>query len=106
LLTAAGLFIRGAREAGSIETGFKAGDTVLLEVDASLGGYDPARSLQLYQAANERLAAVPGVQSASIGAIAPFGFININRPVKRAGVAAAPDTKPTTAAEGLAYTAR
>ncbi|MEX2045414.1 MAG: ABC transporter permease, partial [Opitutus sp.] len=101
LLTAAGLFIRGAREAGNVETGFKADDTILIEVDASLGGYDRTRSLQLYQAANNRLASLPGVQSASIGAIAPFGFITINRPVQRAGVIAAPDTKPATAAEGL-----
>lgn len=106
LLTAAGLFIRGAREAGSIETGFKAEDTVLIEVDASLGGYDQARSLQLYQAAGDRLAGTPGVQSASIGAIAPFGFITINRPVQRAGITAAPDAKPGSAAEGLAFTAR
>jgi len=61
LLTAAGLFIRGALKAGSVETGFKADDTVLVEVDASLGGLDKTRSLQLYRAASDRLAALPGV---------------------------------------------
>jgi len=106
LLTAAGLFIRGALKAGSVETGFKADDTVLVEVDASLGGLDKTRSLQLYRAASDRLAALPGVQSASIASIVPFGFLEINRPVQRAGVKLAPDAKPATAAEGLAYNVR
>ena len=85
LLTAAGLFIRGALKAGSVETGFKADDTVLVEVDASLGGYDKTRSLQLYRAASDRLAALPGVQSASIASIVPFGFIDHqpSRPARR-----------------------
>jgi predicted permease len=106
LLTAAGLFIRGALKAGSVETGFKADDTVLVEVDASLGGLDKTRSLQLYRAASDRLAALPGVQSASIASIVPFGFLEINRPVQRAGIRPAPGAKPATAAEGLAYNVR
>jgi predicted permease len=106
LLTAAGLFIRGALKAGRVETGFKADDTVLVEVDASLGGQDKVRSLQLYRAASDRLAALPGVQSASIASIVPFGFLEINRPVQRAGVKPAPDAKPATAAEGLAFNVR
>jgi predicted permease len=106
LLTAAGLFIRGALKAGSVETGFKADPTILIEVDASLGGYDQARSLQLYRAASDRLAALPGVQSASIASIVPFGFITINRPVQRAGMKPAPDAHPSTAADGLAFNVR
>ena len=106
LLTAAGLFIRGALIAGSVTTGFKADDTILLEVDASLGGYDQTRSLQLYRAAIDRLAALPGVQSASIASIVPFGFMTINRPVQRAGVKPAPNAHPATAAEGLAFNVR
>jgi len=106
LLTAAGLFIRGALAAGSVETGFKATDTIVAEVDASLGGYDQTRSLELYRAVNDRLAALPGVQASSIGAVVPFGFVNISRPVQRAGIKLAPDAHPATAAEGLAFTAR
>jgi predicted permease len=106
LLTTAGLFIRGAFKAGSVETGFKADDTVLVEVDASLGGQDKVRSLQLYRAASDRLAALPGIQSASIASVVPFGFIAINRPVQRAGIKPAHDAKPATAADGLAFTVR
>jgi predicted permease len=106
LVTVAGLFIRGALKAGSIETGLRADSTVLIEADASLSGYDQARSLQLYRAATDRLGALPGVEAASIASVVPFGTVTINRPVGRAGVKAAPDSHPATAAEGLAFRAR
>ena len=106
LLTAAALFTRGALKAGSVETGFKADDTALVEVDASLGGYDRAHSLQFYRAAEDRLAALPGVQSASIASVVPFGVVAISRPVQRAGVRPSRDAHPATAADGLAFTAR
>src|SRR5208337_4983332 len=106
LLTAAGLFIRGALKAGSVETGFKADSTILVEADASLGGYDQTRSLPLYRAACDRLAALPGVQAASIASVVPFGLLTLNRPVQRAGAKSGPDTHPTTAAEGLAFNVR
>jgi predicted permease len=106
LLTATGLFIRGALEAGSVETGFKADRTILIEADSSLGGYDLVRSQQSYRAAVDRLAALPGVQAASIASTVPFGLLTINRPVQRAGAKPAPDSHPATAAEGLAFNVR
>jgi len=106
LLTAAGLFIRGALKAGSVQTGFKADSTILIEADASLGGYDQTRSLQVYRATCDRLAALPGVQAASIASTVPFGLYTMNRPVQRAGVKPAPGSHPTTAADGLAYNVR
>lgn len=106
LLIAAGLFLRMAQEAAGLDLGFDAEDTVVVEVDASLAGYDEARSLDLYRRVEERLAALPGVKNASIGAIVPFGFINIGRSVRRAGLAPDPDSRPATAAEGLAFDAR
>ena len=106
LITAAGLFIRGSLKAGSVETGLRADSTLLIEADASLSGYDQARSLQLYRAATDRLAGLPGVEAASIASVVPFGTLTINRPVGRAGVKAEPDSHPATAAEGLAFRAR
>ncbi len=58
------------------------------------------------EAQRERLASLPGVQSASIASAVPFGMLTINRPVQRSGVKAAPDSHPTTAAEGLAFNVR
>ena len=106
LITAAGLFIRGALKAGNVRTGFNADSTILIEADASLGGYDQTRGLQLYRSVCNRLAALPGVQAVSIASTVPFGMYTLNRPVKRAGVKPAPDAHPATAAEGLAYNVR
>ncbi len=103
LITAAALFIRGAGKAASVDTGIKPGASFVLEVDASLAGYDPKRSQELYRNLSEKLAALPGVEHVSITAIVPFGMFDVSRKVERAGIHPAPDAKPSTAAEGLAF---
>src|SRR5436190_2115410 len=103
LLTAAALFIRGAGKAASVDTGLKPGASYLLEVDASLAGYEPKRAQELYRNLNDRLAALPGVEHASISSIVPFGMFELTRKVQRAGLHPGPDAKPTTAADGLAF---
>jgi putative ABC transport system permease protein len=105
LLTAAALFIRGASKAASVNTGLQPGASFLVETDASLAGYEPKRAQDLYRSLNERLAALPGVEHASVSATIPFGMISLNKNVQRAGLQAAPDAKPATAAEGLAFSA-
>ncbi len=103
LLIVAGLFLRMAAGTATADHGFRADNTVVAEVDSSLGGLDETRSLALFRAAEERLAALPGVQAAAIGSIVPYGFINIGRGVRRDGPALPPEAKPATAAEGRAY---
>jgi predicted permease len=103
LITAAALFIRGAGKAASVDTGLRPGASYILEVDASLAGYEPKRAQELYRNLNERLAALPGVERASISSIVPFGMFELSRKVQRAGVHPASDAKPATAAEGLAF---
>jgi predicted permease len=103
LITAAALFIRGAGKAASVDTGLKAGASYVLEVDASLAGYEPKRAQELYRNLSEKLAALPGVEHASITSIVPFGMFELSRKVQRAGLHVAPDAKPATAAEGLAF---
>src|SRR5213596_3246239 len=71
LLTAAALFVHGAAKAASIDTGLKPGPSYLLEVDASLAGYEPKRAQELYENLSARLAALPGVEHASISSIVP-----------------------------------
>ena len=102
LITAAALFIRGAHKAASVDTGLRPGASYILEVDAGLAGYEPKRAQELYRNLNERLAALPGVEHASISSIVPFGMFELFRKVQRAGLRLAPDAKPATAAEGLA----
>jgi predicted permease len=106
LLIAAGLFLRMAQKAAAVDLGFRAEDTVVVEVDASLAGYDETRSLDLYRRLEQRFSTLPGVRSASIGALVPFGMIHIGRSVRRAGPAPAADARPASAAEGLAIDAR
>jgi predicted permease len=103
LITAAALFIRGAGKAASVDTGLKPGASYILEVDASLAGYEPKRAQELYRNLNERLAALPGVEHVSISSIVPFGMFELSRKVQRAGIRPGPDAKPATAAEGLAF---
>ncbi len=106
LLTAAALFIRGANKAASLETGLRMDNNLMLEVDASLGGFDQQRAEQLYRTLSDRLAALPGVQHVSISATAPFGMVSLGRGIQRAGMHVGKDDKPATAAEGLAFSAR
>ncbi len=105
LLIAAGLFIRVALKVSATDTGFRADDTIIAEVDASLGGYDETRARALYRDVGDRLSALAGVGSASIGALVPYGLIDINRSVRRAGLEPAAGAKPATAAEGRAFSA-
>jgi len=105
LLTAAALFVRGATKAASVDTGLKPGTSFLLETDASLAGYEPKRAQELYRKLEERLASLPGVEHVSVSATVPFGMISLGRNVQRAGLQPAPDAKPATAAEGLAFSA-
>jgi predicted permease len=106
LLTAAALFIRGANKAATFETGLHAQNDLLLEVDAGLSGAPQSQVQQSYRILSDRLAVLPEVQHVSISATAPFGMLTLGKAIQRAGVHVAPDQKPSTAAEGLAYRAR
>src|SRR5439155_27020508 len=102
----AALIIRGANKAAKIETGLHAQNKLLLEIDAGLSGAPQAQVQQTYRSLSDRLAALPGVQHVSISATAPFGILSLGKALQRAGAHVAPDQKPTTAAEGLAFKAR
>ena len=98
------VFIRGAGKAAAGDTG-SCRSSFLLETDASLAGYEPQRAQDLYRNLEERLASLPAVEHVSVSATVPFGMISLNRNVQRAGLQPAPDAKPATAAEGLAFSA-
>jgi predicted permease len=103
LLIAAGLFLRMALGAALVDLGYRADDTVIAEVDSRMAGLDDARSLDLYAHVEERLARLPGVQTASIGALVPMGVRSTSRPVRRAGVQPAPGSEPTTPEAGQRF---
>jgi len=103
LITTAALFIRGARTAANIDTGLKTERLFLVEVDASLRGYDRAHTQQLYRTLGEKLAALPGVESASISTTVPFGMFGSGKRVQRAGSPPPAEAKPATAADDVGF---
>jgi len=71
LLTAAGLFIRGAINAARVDPGFALKDGLVVEVDAGLAGYDELRGRQTVRTLVERLHGLPGVEQVSPGGVGP-----------------------------------
>src|SRR5213075_212866 len=62
LVTAAALFIRGASKAASVDSGLHTDTTFLVEVDASLGGFDEKRAQDLYRTLGDKFSALRGVE--------------------------------------------
>jgi len=84
LLTAAGLFLRSALRAADMAPGFRIANSIVVELDASLAGYDQTRGRETYRALLARLKALPGVESASLAATVPFGIVSNGRGIRRA----------------------
>ena len=65
VLVGAGLLVRTLRNLRSINPGFDTQNVLLFGVDPTMIGYKDAQSAQLYRDLQEKLAALPGVTSAS-----------------------------------------
>ena len=85
MLTAAGLFVRGALEAARSDPGFTLDRGLIVNIDTSLGGYDLARSRDIQRDVMARLRAMPGVKQASVASIMPFAEFGSSRGVQKAG---------------------
>jgi predicted permease len=83
LLTAAGLFLRSSMRASQVQPGFRLEDGIVVEVDASLAGYNEARGREVYRELLDRLKRVPSVESASLAATVPFGMVSLGRKIER-----------------------
>lgn len=103
LLISAGLWVQMAYTALAVDFGYRAEHTVLAEVDARLGGYTIPQTLDLYANLERRLAAQPGVQSASVGALVPLGLVSINQSVRRAGFNIPDEVRPERPEDGQAF---
>jgi predicted permease len=93
-LTAAGMFIRSAREAAAADPGFTFERGILVNVDPSLAGRDAVATRRFQEQALARLRRLPGVESASAGSIMAFGEFTEGRSVQKAGA----PLKPTATA--------
>ncbi len=74
LLIGAGLFLRSLQNAQSIDLGFDASNMLVASLDPGLQGYDEALSDDFYDQLMERVGALPGVRSVSIGVSVPLSF--------------------------------
>ncbi len=87
LMTVAGLFVRGAVEAAQADPGFTLDRGIMLQIDASLAGYDEERTRTEYADVLGRLRARPDVADAAISSIVPFGDmrtgVNVQEPGPR-----------------------
>jgi macrolide transport system ATP-binding/permease protein len=82
-LVSAGLFLRSLGNAQRIDPGFDGSRIVILGMNAGTQGFNEARGRDLYRRAIDRLAAVPGVQAATISTGVPLFFGGMSRTVFR-----------------------
>ena len=74
LLVGAGLCIRSLNEAAKMTPGFQAEGVIVGWMDMFSAGYSTEEGRAFYARALDRLRAVPGVQSVSLGRRIPLGF--------------------------------
>jgi putative ABC transport system permease protein len=73
LLIGAGLLLKSAANAQAIDPGFETENVVMLSSHLGLHGYDEERGRIFYQRAVERIAGLPGIESASLTGKVPLG---------------------------------
>ena len=66
LLIGAGLFTRSLYNLKSLNPGFRTIDVLTFSVDPSLNGYDRQRTARFFEDLQQRLAGIPGTQSAGL----------------------------------------
>lgn len=76
LLIGAGLFLRALGEAAAIDPGFDPEGIHLATVDLELHGYGEEAGRGFFGRLRERVAALPGVESASFARVVPLGLGN------------------------------
>ena len=81
ILIGAGLFVQSLRGLSAIDPGFRADRLLVMAVDPGSAGYDEHRRDSFWRDALDRVARIPGVESVSLGKIAPMGSGRERRPV-------------------------
>lgn len=74
LLIGAGLFIATLKNLKNLNPGFEVNNLLSFAVNPSLSGYDTKRAQLFFKQLQEKLTAVPGVQSAALALVAPLNF--------------------------------
>lgn len=72
LVSAAGLFIRHLSNLRNLDLGFRRNSVLLVTLDPARSGYQRNQLSRLYRELLGRLAAIPGVRSATLSAVTPI----------------------------------
>ena len=91
LLTAAGLFMRGAVKASTADPGFPLDTGVVATLDPGMAGHDEARGRAAIRNILLRVRSIPGVHSASVASLLPFGEFREGNLVQKGGTPPAPE---------------
>ena len=105
LLFSAGLFFRGALKASGLNPGFVAAGDLVSELDFSLIKKDPVEARRLMFAAVQRARDLPGVQTAALGTMLPYGNFTNTRRIMSMREALPTDPKAPDPGAGALYTA-
>jgi len=81
LLVGAGLLVRSLQKLSVVDAGFRQENVLLVSLYPTLSGYEGARELALYERAQERVSAAPGVLSATFSR---FGMLSGGRWIRAA----------------------
>ncbi len=81
LLIVAGLFIRSLQQAQYLKLGFDPDHLLNVRMDPEWAGYDEQRTKDFYRELEQRVSALPGVQSASLAFSEPMGYYSSARVV-------------------------
>jgi predicted permease len=84
MLTAAGLFVRGAIEAAESDPGFTLDRGIIANTDTTLISFSPTQSHEFYRRALEQLRRLPGVEVGALASHMPFSefedSVNVQMP--------------------------
>ena len=105
LLFSAGLFFRGALKASGLNPGFVAAGDLVTELDFSLIKRDPADARRLIFAAVQSARDLPGVKTAAVGTMLPYGNFTNSRRIMSAREALPTDPKAPDPGAGALFTA-
>ena len=105
LLFSAGLFFRGALKASGLNPGFVAAGDLVTELDFSLIKKDPTDARRLIFAAVQRARDLPGVKTAAVGTMLPYGNFTNSRRIMSAREALPTDPKAPDPGAGALFTA-
>jgi predicted permease len=96
LLIAAGLFVRSVRNAQTIDLGFSYANILNLGMDVSQQAFDEPRGRAFFKEVEDRVRALPGVESVSFAHSVPFGYYSAGEAVEAEGQQVEKGQRPPT----------